>query len=218
MEKTKKGKVIPFDAGWSDVGSWDSLWDTENKNSDGNVIIGNIYDKDTENCYLRSEKNLLVTLGIKNLIIVSTNDAILVASQKEAQNIKKIVEKLKDDDRKEAKLHHKTFRPWGYFISIENGRNWQIKKIVVNPLSSLSLQLHKYRSEHWIILEGSAMVEIEESSTILTQNQSTYIPIGAKHRLSNPKKTSLKLIEVQSGNYLGEDDIVRFDDIYGRSN
>ena len=218
MEKTKKGKVIPFDAGWSDVGSWDSLWDTENKNSDGNVIIGNIFDKDTENCYLRSEKNLLVTLGIKNLIIVSTNDAILVASQKEAQNIKKIVEKLKEDDRKEAKFHHKTFRPWGYFISIENGRNWQIKKIVVNPLSSLSLQLHKYRSEHWIILEGSAMVEIEESKTILTQNQSTYIPIGAKHRLSNPKKTPLKLIEVQSGNYLGEDDIVRFDDIYGRSN
>ncbi len=217
MEKTSKGKVIPFDAEWSDIGSWDSLWESENKNSNGNVIIGDIFEKDTENCYLRSEKNLLVTLGVKDLIVVSTNDAILVSSLEKAQDIKHVVERLKNANRKEAKFHHKTFRPWGYFVSIENGSNWQIKKIVVNPLSSLSLQKHKYRSEHWIILEGYALIEIEESKTILTKNQSTYIPIGAKHRLSNPKEYPLTLIEVQSGNYLGEDDIVRFDDVYGRS-
>ena len=218
MEKTDKGKVIPFDAEWSDIGSWDSLWKSENKNSNGNVIIGDIFDKDTENCYLRSEKNLLVTLGIKDLIVVSTNDAILVSSFDNAQNIKDVVENLKKNNRNEAKFHHKTFRPWGYFISIEKCSNWQIKKIVVNPLSSLSLQKHMHRSEHWIILEGSALIEISESKTILSKNQSTYIPIGAKHRLSNPKDYPLTLIEVQSGNYLGEDDIVRFDDIYGRSN
>ena len=155
-------------------------------------------------------------MGIKDLIVVSTNDAILVTSLKESQNISLIVEELKKNEKKEAKLYYKTFRPWGYFISIERSLNWQIKKIVVNPMSSLSLQKHKFRSEHWIILEGSALVQIEETKTILTKNQSTYIPIGAKHRLSNPKKDPLTLIEVQSGNYLGEDDIVRFDDAYGR--
>ena len=218
MEKTKNVVVIPFSAGWSDLGNWKSLWDIENKDKDGKVIIGDIFTENVKNSYLHSKNSLLVGLGIENLIIVQTEDATLVANNKDAQEIKKLVSKLNNYGRAETKFHKKVYRPWGYYNLIEKGLNWQVKEICVNPKSSLSLQKHTFRSEHWIILEGKATVKINEIKNILSKNQSTYIPIGAKHRLSNYENTHLKLIEVQCGTYLGEDDIFRFEDNYGRIN
>ena len=216
MENTDNAYVIPFIAGWSDVGSWKSIWNLENKDKYGNSIIGDIKVKSVKNCYLNSKNNLLVAIGTENLIIVQTKDATLVANHNYSQEIKDIVSDLNLENRTEAKEHRKVFRPWGYYNSIEKSSNWQIKEILVNPNSSLSLQKHKYRSEHWIILSGEANIEINDSQITLKENQSTFIPAGAKHRLSNNQETSLRLIEVQSGSYLGEDDIYRYDDNYGR--
>lgn len=216
MEKTKKANVIALDAGWNDIGNWDALWEIATKNEDNNVVIGDIYTKNTKNSYLNSKNRLLVGIGIDNLIIVQTEDATLIANKGSSQEIKSIINKLNLEGRSETKMHRKVFRPWGYFNLIDKGQNWLVKEICVNSKSSLSLQKHKYRSEHWIILEGTATVTLNNQKHTLHKNQSTYIPIGAKHRLSNHENAPLKIIEVQCGNYLGEDDIFRFDDNYGR--
>ena len=218
MEKTKKANVICLDAGWSDVGNWRALWEIEDKNEDGNVVIGDVYTNNVKNTYLNSRSNLLVGVGIENLIIVQTDDAVLVANKDKSQEIKNIVETLSLKGRSEAKIHKKVYRPWGYYNLIKEGFKWLVKEIYVNPKSSLSLQKHNHRSEHWIILEGKAKVQLNGNETTLLKNESTFIPIGAKHRLSNEENTPLKIIEVQCGNYLGEDDIFRFDDNYGRIN
>ena len=216
LEKTRKANVIKLNAGWNDVGNWRSLWDIENKDENGNAQIGDIYIERVKNCYLQSKKKLLVGLGIRDLIIVDTDDAILVADSNASQEIKAIVNKLNSKGRTEGKSHKKVFRPWGYYDLIERGFNWQVKEICVNPRSSLSLQKHRFRSEHWIILKGKATVKLNNKEIFLGHNQSTYIPIGTKHRLSNNENTPLILIEVQFGKYLGEDDIVRYEDNYGR--
>ncbi len=216
MENTDNAYVIPFNAGWSDVGSWKSLWNLEKKDKNGNSVIGDIKVRSVKNCYLNSTKKLLVAIGTEDLIIVQTNDATLVANHNYSQEIKDVVSHLNLENRSEGREHRKVFRPWGYYNTIEKESNWQIKEILVKPYSSLSLQKHKFRSEHWIILKGEAKIEINNEKITLKENQSTFIPAGAKHRLSNNQETSLRLIEVQSGSYLGEDDIYRYDDNYGR--
>lgn len=216
MEKTSRGVVIPLQAGWSDIGSWSSLWDTSDKDENGNVVRGRVMQKDAKNCYLRSEKRLVVGLGIEDLVVVETDDVVLVAKQSSSQEIKNIVKTLEINNESESKAHRKIYRPWGYYDGITEGDRWQVKKISVNPGASLSLQLHNHRAEHWIVVQGTAIVEIDDKVVRLTENQSTYIPVGVKHRLSNPGKIPVEMIEVQSGAYLGEDDIVRYDDLYGR--
>ncbi len=217
MEKTEKAKVMPLNAGWSDFGNWQALWEIEKKDNHGNVLIGDVKAKEVRNCYLNSKNKLLVTIGAENLIVVQTNDATLVCDQKDSHKIKDLVYQLNLDGRIEGESHKKVFRPWGYFNSIEKTNNWQVKEIVVNPNSSLSLQKHNHRSEHWIILKGKADVQINESIIELLPGQSTFIPIGTKHRLSNSNNSPLTLIEVQCGSYLGEDDIYRYEDNYGRN-
>jgi len=216
MEKTKLGFVIPMKVGWSDVGSWNSLWKESSKDDEGNSKSGNIILEKSKNCILRSSTRLVVGLGIKDLIVVETNDALLVANRTNDQDVKNIVSILKDKNLPEASHHKKGYRPWGNYLSIERGKNWQVKRIEVNPFSSLSLQKHKHRAEHWIVVSGEAFVEIDNKNLTLGENQSTYIPVGSKHRLSNKTNELLIIIEVQSGNYLGEDDIIRFNDNYGR--
>ncbi len=217
MEKTKLGFVIPLNAGWSDIGSWNSVWETSNKDKDGNHIVGKAIIKETKNCYIRSEDRLVVGIGLSNLVIVETNDAVLIVDRENAQDVKNIVRSLKLNGIKEGLNHREIFRPWGSYLSIAEDEKWQVKLITVKPGEKLSLQMHHHRSEHWIVVKGIAKVEIENQVFSLTENKSTYIPIEAKHRLSNPGKVPLKLIEVQSGTYLGEDDIIRFEDKYGRS-
>ena len=217
MEKTKIGSVLPLKSGWSDVGSWDSLWNICDKDENDNVLVGDIFLEKTSNCYLRGENKLVVGLGLSNLIVVDTYDALLVANKELSQDIKGIVSKLMDKKYDEAKVHKKIFRPWGHYLSIGEGNRWQVKRIIVNPGAALSLQKHQYRAEHWIVVSGVAEVEVGEEKKMLKENQSTYIPLGYKHRLSNPGKDNLILIEVQSGSYLGEDDIYRFEDNYGRN-
>lgn len=217
MENTDLGYVIPLNAGWSDIGSWNSVWETSNKDKEGNHIIGKTIIKETKNCYIRSEDRLVVGIGLNNLVIVETNDAILIVDRESSQDVKNIVKSLKLNGIKEGLNHREIFRPWGSYLSIAEEKKWQVKLITVKPGEKLSLQMHHYRSEHWIVVKGEAKVEIEDQVFSLTENKSTYIPIEAKHRLSNPGKVPLKLIEVQSGSYLGEDDIVRFEDKYGRT-
>ena len=216
MEKTQNAYVIPLNAGWSDIGNWKSLWENEKKDENGNSLIGDVKIKNVRNCYLNSKDKLLVTIGTENLIVVQTSDATLVAHNDCSQEIKNIVDQLNSEKRSEGREHQRTYRPWGYFHSIKKESNWQVKEIVVNPHSSLSLQSHKYRSEHWIVLKGKAKIQINEAKKILNENQSTYIPLGAKHRLSNEESIPLRLIEVQCGSYIGEDDIYRYDDKYNR--
>ena len=217
MEKTKKGIVIPLDAGWSDIGSWKSLWDSEKKDSLGNVIKGKVVNEDSNNCYLNSQNRVLVTMGLKDLIVVETSDAILVANKEYVSNIKSIVSKLELKGFKEGTKHRKIYRPWGNYTSLIEDKKWQVKIIEVKPSESLSLQMHNHRAEHWVVVKGIAKVQINEKVFTLIENQSTFIPVGSKHRLSNPGNNNLILIEVQSGDYLGEDDIIRFEDYYGRS-
>ena len=218
MEKTRSGVVLPLNVGWSDIGSWKSIWDVSKKDDNGNVITGNVITKDINDCYIRSESRLVVGLGIENLLIVETNDAILIADKKYDQDVKKIVNQLIEENRDEGKTHRKVFRPWGHYTSVVKGSRWQVKRIEVKPQASLSLQMHHHRSEHWIVVTGTAKVEIDDKNLLLEENQSVYIPLGSKHRLTNPGRIPLILIEVQSGAYLSEDDIVRFDDVYGRIN
>ncbi len=218
MEKTNKGIVIPLNAYWSDVGSWQSVWETANKNNQGNTIIGNVMELDTTNSYLRSEKRLLVGIGLKDIIAIETSDAILISEKSKSQKVKNIVKKLKENNILEGQMHRKIYRPWGYYEILAEDSRWQVKLIRVNPEGKLSLQMHHHRSEHWIIVKGTAKVEIDKKIDILSENQSIYIPLGSKHRLTNPGRIPLILIEVQSGSYVGEDDIVRYEDKYGRLN
>ena len=216
MEKTNKGYVFPLDAGWSDVGDWKSVWENSTKDNNGNSIYGKIVTEDTRNCYLRSENSLIATLGIENLVIVDTGDAILVSDINQTQKLKNIVKRLNTQNFPEGHQHKKIYRPWGFYLSIVKGPRWQVKLINVDPGGILSLQMHHHRSEHWIVVSGTAEIEVDNKKTLLNENQSTYIPVCSTHRLSNPGKIPLELIEVQSGPYLGEDDITRFDDAYSR--
>ena len=217
MEKADNVVVVPLDAGWSDVGSWTGVWDVCDKDEQGNVLKGDVIAKDTRNCYVQGERKLVTTLGLTNVAVVETDDAILVADMAKVQDVKSIVADLKAADRNEANLHRKVYRPWGYYDSIDSGERFQVKRIVVKPGAQLSLQMHHHRAEHWIVVSGTALVTNGDKDILLTENQSTYIPLGVKHRLENPGAIDLELIEVQSGSYLGEDDIVRFEDNYGRS-
>ena len=218
MEKTNRGFVIPLDAGWNDIGSWDAVWKISKKNKDGNFIKGNVYTINSKNCYLRSENRLIASIGINNLIVIETFDAILIANKESAQDVKNLVNELKQNNISEGIEHKKIYRPWGDYLSLINEKRWQVKLIKVKPGGKLSLQKHHHRSENWIVVKGKAKVEIDGKERVLHENQSAYLPLGCKHRLSNPGKIDLKIIEVQTGSYLGEDDIVRFEDSYGRIN
>tara|TARA_B100001093_G_scaffold215568_1_gene206863 strand:+ start:312 stop:1769 length:1458 start_codon:yes stop_codon:yes gene_type:complete len=218
MENTKKGIVIPLDAEWSDMGSWKSVWQNSDKDKDGNFRKGRVISEKNRDCYLISENKLLVSCGISNLVIIDTDDVTLVADKNESESIKKIVKDLQVRNIKEAVSHKRVYRPWGFYLSISEDSRFQVKMIHVKPGAKLSLQMHHHRSEHWVVVKGTAEVEINNRTTILSENESTYIPLGAKHRLINPGKIPLEIIEVQSGSYVGEDDIVRFEDLYGRKN
>lgn len=216
MEKTVKAAVVPSDFGWSDIGSWSSLWEIGDKDASGNVLVGDIIAIDTQSSLIKAENLLVATVGAKDLIIVQTRDAVLVADKAKAQNVKAIVDILKQDGRSEHELHKRVFRPWGYYEGLDEGASHQVKHICVNPGASLSLQYHHKRAEHWIVVSGIADVVVGDDQKRLLANESVYIPIEAMHRLTNPGPDSLHLIEVQTGTYLGEDDIVRVEDIYGR--
>ncbi len=216
MEKTKIGMVIPLVAGWSDIGSWKTLWEVSKKDDYGNVLSGNIVNKSIKNCFIKSDKKLVVGIGINDLIIVDTNDAVLIVNKDDCQRVKEVVPYLKNIGCNIGTTHQTMYRPWGCYTSIARGDKWQLKTIEVRPKAKLSLQMHKYRAEHWVVVRGMAEIEIDSSKTLLKENQSAYIPLGSKHRLSNPGNQTLMMVEVQSGDYLGEDDIIRFDDIYGR--
>lgn len=216
MEKTSKAAVVPLSAGWSDVGAWSSLWDIGEKDSSGNVVSGDVLTHDTHNSYLRAEHRLLATVGLDNVVVVETNDAVLVADKSQVQDVKKIVETLKQQQRSEVLHHRHVYRPWGVYDSIDHGERYQVKRITVQAGAKLSLQMHHHRAEHWIVVSGTARVTRGEETFLVAENQSTYIPVGVKHSLENPGKIPLELIEVQSGSYLGEDDIERFEDCYGR--
>lgn len=216
MEKTNLGTVIPLSSDWNDIGSWNALWEKSKKDKKGNTVKGKVIIKDTENCYLRSEDRLVVGLGLKDIVIVETEDAVLVSDKYSTQKIKNIVNDLFELNFSEGKFNKRIFRPWGSYTSIVESCNWKVKKLQIKPGASLSLQKHNHRSEHWVVVNGEAKVEVDKKISILKKNESAYIPLGSKHRLSNPGEAQLILIEVQSGSYLGEDDIVRFDDIYGR--
>jgi mannose-1-phosphate guanylyltransferase/mannose-6-phosphate isomerase len=218
MEKTRHAAVIPVSCVWSDIGSWSALWLTGDKDGEGNLREGDTLSIDSRNSLLRShDRHLLATVGIDDLIVVTTPDATLVAHRDAAQDVKKIVEQLKASGRSEHSLHRVVHRPWGSYDSLEAGDRFQVKRIVVKPGAALSLQKHHHRAEHWIVVSGTAEVTCDEKVFLLGENQSTFIPLGSQHRLRNPGKVPLELIEVQSGSYLGEDDIIRYDDVYGRA-
>jgi mannose-1-phosphate guanylyltransferase len=216
MEKTSDAVVVPLDAGWSDIGSWSALWDVNKKDANGNAVSADSILHETTNCLVQGSERLIATVGVDNLVIVDTKDALLVASKDRVQDVKKIVEKLKAEKRSEFKIHREVYRPWGKYDSIDNGERYQVKRITVNPGEKLSIQMHHHRAEHWIVVSGTASVTNGEKTFLVTENESTYIPIGVIHALENPGKLPLEMIEVQSGSYLGEDDIVRFEDRYGR--
>jgi mannose-1-phosphate guanylyltransferase/mannose-6-phosphate isomerase len=217
MEHTRRAAVVPVSMGWSDVGSWDALWEIGDKDQHGNSIEGNVVAEDARNCYLRSEAGLVAAIGIEDLVVVSTADAVMVAPRNRTQDVKKLVARLVKDRRDEADALPTVHRPWGTFTSLHNGHRVQVKHIMVKPGGKLSLQMHHHRAEHWVVVQGTARIRRGDQETMLSEDQSTYIPIGTAHRLENPGKIPLHLIEVQSGSYLGEDDIVRLEDSYGRS-
>jgi len=208
--------VVPLAAGWSDVGTWGALLDVGAKDASGNLLIGDVIAVNTKNSLVRSESRLVASVGLADVIVVETPDAVLVAHRDHLQEIKDVVTRLKSLGRTEPDAHRKVYRPWGYYDSIDQGDRFQVKRIVVNPSSKLSLQMHHHRAEHWIVVRGTARVTRGEETFLLSENESTYIPLGVRHRLENPGRVPLEIIEVQSGAYLGEDDIVRFDDTYGR--
>ena len=217
MEHTRRAAVVPVSMGWSDVGSWDALWEMGDKDQHGNSIEGNVVAEDARNCYLRSEAGLVAAIGIEDLVVVSTADAVMVAPRNSTQDVMKLVARLVKDRRDEADALPTVHRPWGTFTSLHNGHRVQVKHIMVKPGGKLSLQMHHHRAEHWVVVQGTARIRRGDQETMLSEDQSTYIPIGTAHRLENPGKIPLHLIEVQSGSYLGEDDIVRLEDSYGRS-
>ncbi|RDH44308.1 mannose-1-phosphate guanylyltransferase/mannose-6-phosphate isomerase [Zooshikella ganghwensis] len=217
MEHTQASVVIPADLGWSDVGSWTALADLTPPDAHGNVQRGDVLVENTSDCYIRAEHRLVTTVGVSNLVIVETKDAVLVANKDQVQSVKQLVNQLASQQRTEYQLHKQVYRPWGSYEGIDEEDRFQVKRITVKPGASLSLQKHFHRAEHWIVVKGTAKVTCGEKTFLVSENESTYIPLGEKHRLENPGKIPLELIEVQSGSYLGEDDIVRFDDVYGRS-
>ncbi|HUB85157.1 MAG TPA: mannose-1-phosphate guanylyltransferase/mannose-6-phosphate isomerase [Rhizomicrobium sp.] len=216
MEKTDKAAVVPCDLGWSDVGSWSSLWSLEQRDASGNVLQGDVVVHDSHDSYVRNDKGLTALVGVRDVVVVVTDDAVLVSDKNRAQDVKAVVDQLKSGKRPEAKDHATVFRPWGSYKGIDIGDRFQVKHIMVKPGGRLSLQMHHKRAEHWIVVEGTARVTNGDDVFTLRENESTFIPLGAKHRLENMGKEPLHLIEVQCGSYLGEDDIVRFDDVYGR--
>ncbi|WP_419686300.1 mannose-1-phosphate guanylyltransferase/mannose-6-phosphate isomerase [Burkholderia theae] len=218
MEKTERAAVVTAaDLGWNDIGSWSALAEIADADENGNTLIGDIFTDAVENSYIRAEHRMVAAIGLDNIVIVETADAVLVAHRDKAQDVKKIVEWLNASGRHESVTHRRVVRPWGSYEGIDQGDRFQVKRIIVNPGAQLSLQMHHHRAEHWIVVKGTAMVTNGNKEIILTENQSTYIPLGETHRLKNPGKIPLELIEVQSGAYLGEDDIVRFEDTYGRA-
>ena len=217
MERTKRAAVVQADMGWSDVGSWDAVWDNLEHDGSGNAISGTAAVLDTRNSLIRSDDSILTAVvGLDNAIVIATGDAVLVASRDKAEKVKALVEQLKSQNRREAVEHRRIYRPWGYYQGIDVGGRYQVKRIVVKPDARLSLQKHFHRAEHWVVVRGTAEVTVGEKVQTVHENESVYIPIGAMHRLANPGKIPVELIEVQVGSYLGEDDIQRFDDVYGR--
>lgn len=210
------GIVIPFSAGWSDVGAWDSLWQILPKDNKGNVSRGDVLLHDCHGSLVIAENRLVACVGVEDMVVVETPDAVLVAHKDKTQDVKKIVASLKHEKRAEGQLHRKIFRPWGWYDCVDIGKRFQVKRIVVKPGASLSLQMHHHRAEHWIVVSGTAQVTRGDTKYLVSENESTFIPLGTRHRLENPGSVPLEIIEVQSGSYLGEDDIVRFEDVYGR--
>lgn len=216
MEKTDTAAVLPINVGWNDVGSWSALWEIADQDPDGNAHHGDVLALGCRNTLAWGGRRLVSLLGLQDVIVVDTDDALLVAARDQVQQVKDIVARLKAEGRPQAAVHRKVYRPWGSYDGIDSGERFQVKRIVVKPGAALSLQMHHHRAEHWIVVSGSARVTCDDKVFLLAENQSTYIPLGSKHRLENPGKVPLELIEVQSGSYLGEDDIVRFEDVYGR--
>ncbi|ERH49279.1 mannose-1-phosphate guanylyltransferase/mannose-6-phosphate isomerase [Pseudomonas sihuiensis] len=217
MEKTDRACVVPLAAGWNDVGSWSALWDVQDKDDQGNSRSGDVVIHDSQDCLAHSQSKLVTLVGLKDVVVVETKDAVMVAHKDRVQDVKQLVNTLTCDGRAEAQNHCQVYRPWGSYDSIDSGNRFQVKRIVVKPGASLSLQKHHHRAEHWIVVSGTARVTCDDKTFLLWENQSTYIPIAAVHRLANPGKIPLEIIEVQSGSYLGEDDIERFEDVYGRT-
>lgn len=216
MEKTDRGAMIPLSAGWNDLGSWDALWQVGQKDAQGNVIRGDVLTHDVKNSFLHAESRMIAAVGLENHVVVETADAVLIAPRDRVQEVKKIVAQLKTVMREEASIHKKVYRPWGSYEGIDLSDNFQVKRITVKPGARLSLQKHYHRAEHWVVVRGTALVTQDDREFILKEDESTYIPLGVVHRLENPGRIDLELIEVQSGSYLGEDDIVRYEDVYGR--
>ena len=216
MEKTKHGVVVPLDAGWSDVGSWSALHEAVPADANNNVCVGDVLTEDTSGCYLQSTSRLVAAVGLRDHVVVETKDAVLVAPKDRVQDVKQLVAQLKKQGRYESSVHREVFRPWGSYDSIDAGERFQVKRLIVKPGAEMSLQMHHHRAEHWIVVAGTARITRGDETFLLEENQSTYIPLGAKHRIANPGKIPLHIIEVQSGTYLGEDDIVRLEDRYGR--
>ncbi|HEX4173023.1 MAG TPA: mannose-1-phosphate guanylyltransferase/mannose-6-phosphate isomerase [Acetobacteraceae bacterium] len=216
-EKTSRAAVVPADIGWSDVGSWGALWELGQKDEAGNVAIGDVLLENARNCYVRSDGMLATVVGLEDAVVVVTEDAVLAMHREHAQNVKKIVDRLKATGRHEAVAHNRMYRPWGFYETLILGNRFQVKRIVVSPGSKLSLQKHHHRAEHWVVVNGTAIVTRDNETLLIRENESIYLPLGCVHRLDNPGKIPLTLIEVQSGAYLGEDDIVRLDDVYNRS-
>lgn len=217
MEKTRQAAVLPLDAGWNDVGAWPAVWEATPHDAQGNGTHGDVMLENSSNCYVYAQSRLVCALGLENVTIIETPDVVLAMPHAHAQDVKKIVERVKRQNRTEAGLHRQVFRPWGSYDAIDEGHRFKVKRIVVKPGEKLSLQMHHHRAEHWIVVSGTALVTVDGEQRLLSENQSTYIPLGHHHRLENPGKVDLHLIEVQSGSYLGEDDIVRFEDTYGRA-
>jgi mannose-1-phosphate guanylyltransferase/mannose-6-phosphate isomerase len=217
MERTDKAWMVPLDAGWSDLGSWQSLWEALEKDEQGNVSTGEVVTHECRNSMFHSEQRLVTGIGLDNIAVIDTDDSLLVVNLENAQDVKHIVDKLKAKDRGEVTFHRKVYRPWGNYDSIGYGERYQVKCIEVKPGASLSLQMHHHRAEHWVVVSGTAIVERDKEEHLLSENESIYLPLGCTHRLTNPGKIDLKLIEVQVGSYLGEDDIVRFEDTFGRA-
>jgi mannose-1-phosphate guanylyltransferase len=216
MEKTDEAVVVSLDAGWNDVGSWSALWDVSEKDQLNNAISGDAFLYDTENCYINTDEKLVAAIGVDNLVIVNTKDAVLVVNKNKVQDVKKIVEFLKSEQRSEYRKHRESYRPWGRSDAVVQEERFNVNRITVKPQGAFSMQMHHHRAEHWVVLSGTAKVTIEGKSFLLTENQSTFIPIGSLHSLENPGKIPLELLEIQSGSYLGDDDIIRIKDQYGR--
>ena len=217
MEKTDKAVVIPLDCGWSDVGSWQSLWEVSESDEQGNVFTGDVISEGSTNCMVVAENRLVSLLGLQNVVVVETKDAVLVADLDKVQDVKKLVETLKKTNRSEHEFHREVHRPWGKYDSVDSGERYQVKRITVKPGAKLSTQMHHHRAEHWVVVKGTAKVGRDKEELMLSENESVYLPLGAVHYLENPGKIPLEIIEIQSGSYLGEDDIVRFKDNYGRT-